>query len=126
MKVFHCVDYENETEVNLQNYAKTKEKFIEMLLKRFQDKSAFCRTKVIKVFLKLTEESMVPKEFEMELFANVINRLKDTAIYVRKGALRLFQQMVVIFGVKFAVDRTDPDRNSFKSMNVVIHDAHEI
>ena len=33
---------------------------------------------------------MVPKEFEMELFENVINRLKDTAIHVRKGALRLF------------------------------------
>ncbi len=36
------------------------DKFLELLMKRFYDKSAFCRIKVIKMFAKLINESLVP------------------------------------------------------------------
>jgi hypothetical protein len=41
-------------------YAQTKSKFLELLMKRFMDKSAFCRKEVIKAFTRLTEENLVP------------------------------------------------------------------
>ena len=66
------------------------QKFLELLLKRFHDKSAFCRSKVMKVFTKLTAENLVPQWMYMELFKAVTERLRDTAVQVRKTALRLF------------------------------------
>ena len=71
-------------------YQQTKSKFLELLIKRFYDKSAFCRIKVMKVFTKLTEENLVPSYNYMELFQQVIGRLKDVAVQVRKTALRLY------------------------------------
>ena len=75
---------------NRQIYMQTKHKFLELLLKRFQDKSAFCRVKVMKVFTKLTEENLVPRHMYMDLFQAVIGRLKDTTVAVRRQALRLY------------------------------------
>ena len=89
-----------------QIYLQTKNKFLELLLKRFKDKSAFCRIKVMKVFTKLTEENLVPRHMYMALFTEVIGRLKDTAVQVRKTALRLYQQMVCIYALIFNVDVT--------------------
>jgi hypothetical protein len=68
-----------------------KHKFLDLLLKRFIDKSAFCRIKAMKVFTKLTEENLVPRYMYMDIFSEVIGRLKDTAVQVRKTALRLYQ-----------------------------------
>ena len=65
-------------------------KFLELLMKRFMDKSVYCRAKLIKVFIKLTEENLVPRHMYLELFANVISRLKDNTAMVRKGSLKLF------------------------------------
>ena len=79
-----------------------------MLMKRFLDKSAFCRTRVIKAFFKLTEENKMPRPLYFELFTNVIARMRDSAIFVRKGALRLFMQLVRIYGLIFNVDLRDP------------------
>ena len=59
-------------------------------MKRFMDKSSFCRTKVMKVFIKLTEENLVPRHMYMQLFEAVIGRLKDVTVNVRKQALRLY------------------------------------
>lgn len=58
-------------------YNTTKEKFMELLFKRFHDKSAYCRAKVIKVFLKLTEANVVPRYKYFELLKCVIGRLRD-------------------------------------------------
>ena len=44
----------------------------------------------MKVFTKLTEENLVPRCMYMDLFSAVIGRLKDTAVQVRKTALRLY------------------------------------
>lgn len=57
-------------------FAQTKVKFLELLLKRFLDKSSYCRVKVMKFFVKLTEENLVPRHMYLELFAHVIGRLK--------------------------------------------------
>lgn len=83
----------------------TKMKFFELLMKRFLDKSSFCRVKVIKVFFKLTEENLVPRELYLELFTNVVGRFKDSTILVRKNAVKLFDQLVQIFAIIFNVDR---------------------
>ncbi len=55
-------------------------KFLELLLKRFHDKSAFCRIKVMKVFTKLISENLIPQWMYMDLFKSVIGRLKDTGV----------------------------------------------
>ena len=80
-------------------YAKTKEKFLELLMKRLMDKSVFCRTKVLKVFMKLTEENLLPRPMYLQLFGKVISMFKDDTVLVRKGALKLFGKMVEIFGM---------------------------
>lgn len=87
-------------------YHQTKEKFFELLLKRFLDKSSFCRSKVIKVFYKLTEENLVPRDRYLELFSCVVGRFQDVTVLVRKHALKLFDQLVQIFGIIFNVDRS--------------------
>jgi hypothetical protein len=45
----------------------------------------------MKVFVKLTEENLVPRHMYLDLFANIIGRFKDLTVFVRKGALKLFQ-----------------------------------
>jgi len=85
-------------------YNSTKEKFLDLLYKRFQDKSAYCRAKVCKVFIKLTEANVVPRHHYFPLLKGVIGRLHDCTTNVRKNALKLFAQMVVIYGMIFNVD----------------------
>lgn len=91
-------------------FAQTKIKFLELLLKRFLDRSSFCRIKVMKVFVKLTEENLVPRHMYLGLFSAVIGRFKDQTMLVRKGALKLFQQMFIIFGLIFNVNHKDGER----------------
>lgn len=95
------------TEQQRMIYHQTKEKFFELLLKRFLDKSSFCRSKVIKVFVKLSEENLVPRDRYLELFANVVGRFQDVTVLTRKNALKLFDQLVQIFAIIFNVDRTN-------------------
>ena len=54
----------------------------------------------------------------MELFTRVIERLKDVAVQVRKTALRLYQQMVCIYGLIFNVDIRQGGK--FLSMEAVL------
>ena len=56
-------------------------------MRRFLDKSSYCRSKVIKVFSRLTEENLVPPYLYMELFTAVLGRLRDQTVNVRKFAL---------------------------------------
>jgi adenine-specific DNA methylase len=69
-----------QTLQTLNAYEQTKMKFFELLLKRFHDKSAFCRIKIMKVFTKLISENLVPQHLYIELLRSVIGRLKDTAV----------------------------------------------
>ena len=64
----------------------------------------------MKVFIKLTEENLVPRHMYLELFSNVIGRFKDQTVLVRKGSLKLFQQMFIIFGLIFNVNIRDGER----------------
>ena len=91
-------------------FAQTKIKFLELLLKRFLDRSSYCRIKVMKVFVKLTEENLVPRHMYLGLFSAVIGRFKDQTMLVRKGALKLFQQMFIIFGLIFNVNHKEGER----------------
>ena len=54
--------------------------------------------------MKLTEENVIPAHMYMELFRRVVGRFKDQTVLVRKGALKLFQQLIIIFGMIFNVD----------------------
>lgn len=58
----------------------------------------------MKVFSKLTEENVVPRQMYMDIFMAVLARLRDTAVNVRRQALRLFQQMVCIYALFFDVN----------------------
>lgn len=44
----------------------------------------------MKVFSKLTEENVVPRQMYMDIFISVLARLRDNAVNVRRQALRLF------------------------------------
>ena len=46
-------------------------------MKRFLDKSSYCRVKVIKVFMKMTEENLLPRHMYLTLFSQNIARFKD-------------------------------------------------
>jgi hypothetical protein len=93
-----------------QVYEQTKNKFFELLLKRFHDKSAFCRIKVMKVFRKLVAENLVPEWMYMSLFQAVIGRLRDQAVNVRKSALGIFQDLLIVCGWIFNVDMRKNER----------------
>ena len=47
---------------------------------------------------------MVPRHKYFDLLKGVIGRLHDCTTNVRKNALKLFSQMVVIYGMIFNVD----------------------
>ena len=64
----------------------------------------------MKVFVKLTEENLVPRHMYLTLFSNVIGRFKDQTVLVRKGSLKLFQQMFIIFGLIFNVEVREGER----------------
>jgi len=59
-------------------------------MKRFHDKSSFCRTKILKVFTKMISENLIPQWLYIDLLKSVIGRLKDTTVQVRKTALKIF------------------------------------
>lgn len=71
-----CQDTSNDQNTT-RIFAQTKIKFLELLIKRFLDKSSYCRVKVMKVFVKLTEENLVPRHMYLQLFQSVIGRFKD-------------------------------------------------
>lgn len=85
-------------------YNQTSRMFLELLMKRFHDKSSYCRVKVMKVFTKLIVENLVPQWMFMEVFAMVIGRLKDATVQVRKCALRLTRDMICVCGYLFSVN----------------------
>ena len=72
-------------------YNQTKDKFLDLLIKRFYDKSAYCRAKVLKVFKKLTDANVIPRFKYFDILTYVVGRLKDQTTNVRKNALMLFQ-----------------------------------
>lgn len=88
---------------------------MELLIKRFYDKSAFCRAKVIKVFMKLTEANVIPTFRYSKLLECVVGRLKDQTTNVRKNALKLFQQMIQLFGIIYNVN--PKDHQSFMTLD---------
>ena len=47
----------------------------------------------------------MPRDRYLELFAHVVGRFQDVTVLVRKNALKLFDQLVQIFGIIFNVDR---------------------
>ena len=79
-------------------------------MKRFCDKSSFCRIKVIKVFMKLTEENLVPRDIYLELFQATVGRFQDVTVLVRKNALKLFDQLIQIFAIIFNVERKQNEK----------------
>lgn len=78
------------------NYAKTKDLFIELLVRRINDKTATCRTKVLKQFIKLYKEGVMPVDNCQQILAISISRLKDTGHHVRKYALKVLKSMLII------------------------------
>ena len=103
------MDFEKMAKVE-EVYQKNKLQFLDILMRRFLDKSSYCRSKVIKVFSKLTEENMVPSFMYMELFTAVLGRLNDQTVNVRKYALKLLQQLVYTFAVIFEVKRGEGEK----------------
>ena len=68
--IIQTVLRENQADVDENQkriYHQTKQNFLELLLKRFHDKSSYCRKKIIKVFLKLTEENHMPRDMYIPL-----------------------------------------------------------
>ena len=100
---------------SVEVYYQTKLQFFDILLRRFLDKSSFCRGKIIKTFSKLTEENIVPRHLYIDLFAAVVGRLKDQSVNCRKNALKLLQQLVYLFsifyGVKAGENEKFPDQD---------------
>jgi len=97
-------DNDNLDENQKKTYYQMKQKFLQLLMERFHDKSSFCRKKVITVFIKLTEENVVSRDLYMVLFKHVIGRFRDQTMLVRRYALRLYRQLMEIFGLIFNID----------------------
>jgi len=89
-------------------YEKTKEKFLDILCKRFQDKSAYCRTKTIKVFTKLIENNVIPRWRYVTIFRLVASRIKDVTALVRKKALKLVPIIIGVFAHIFTQNQNEP------------------
>lgn len=79
-------------------------------MKRFYDKSSFCRTKVLKVFSKMISENLIPQWLYIDLLKAVIGRLKDVTVQVRKSALKIFQDLIIVCGWIFGVDMSKGEK----------------
>jgi hypothetical protein len=64
----------------------------------------------MKVFRKLITENLIPQWMYMDLFKAVSGRLKDQAVNVRKGALMIFQDLLIVCGFIFGVDMKKGDK----------------
>lgn len=87
---------ERHTTEARKNYAATKDLFIELLIRRINDKTATCRTKVLKQFIKLYKEGVIPADYSQQILSLAISRLKDIGHHVRKYALKVLKSMLII------------------------------
>jgi hypothetical protein len=77
----------------------------------------------MKVFRKLISENLIPSWMYIDLFRAVIGRLKDQAVNVRKTALYLFQDMLIVCGWIFGVDMRKGEK--FQSIDEVSKELQE-
>lgn len=87
-------------------FQKTKDKFLDLLIHRFNDKSSFCRSKAIKAIMKLLQLNVLADDTvrHLEILGATVNRLRDQTANVRKNALRLYNTIIYVFGIKYQVD----------------------
>lgn len=54
--VVHILAKEDQDSERYSLFQKTQDKFIQILMKRFYDKSSFCRSKILKSFIKFMHQ----------------------------------------------------------------------
>ena len=88
---------EDEDEDNKENRLKAKNRFLDKLVKRINDKHAYSRSHLLKVFLDLCNSNVVPKEYLSVLLKCACDRIKDVSAHVRKKALELIIILVDLY-----------------------------
>ena len=86
---------------------------------------------MIKVFTKLSEANIIPRYRYFELLKAVIGRLRDQTTMVRKNALKLFAQLLVIYAMIFNVNIKEGQKfmkieDILREKNSAITDTNEI
>ena len=93
-------------------------------MRRFFDKSSFCRAKALKVFRKLIEANTIPRFKYQELLQRTVDRLRDQTTNVRKHALKLFAQIIQVYGLIFNADIKKGSQ--FQTLDQVLNEKKQL
>ena len=113
--------YDNIEDVNIRtNLIKSKELFTECLFKRVYDKSSFCRAKVLKMLEKVCLSNAISPLNLLRLLNITAGRLKDEKSVVRKKALSLIGQIIIMYTIVFqtktlmTIDEINTEINNYE------------
>lgn len=96
-KVLTSKEGEDEDLDNKESRIKQKTRLLDKLVKRINDKHAFARAHVFKIFIDLCTSNVVPKEYLSVLLRCACERIQDVSANVRKKAIELLNVLVGMY-----------------------------
>lgn len=93
--------YDNIDEETKENYLKIKENFLTILFERIYDKSSYCRSKTLQLFLRLIDYNTLKVNDFIHLLYESSIRIKDEKSNVRRAALILSVKIIETYPLLF-------------------------
>jgi len=88
------------------NYQKTKDKLLRILLRRIYDKTSFVRKEVLNCFKIMIVKNVIDTYFYEDLMSVALGRIKDVSINVRKAAMSLLEEIIKIKAIFYEIKET--------------------
>lgn len=85
--IYNCLTSEDLSDEDKNN----RNDFFENLYSHMQDINAYCRTKVLQIFIQLQEAKAIPLVHQSRILFRTVERLEDKSAMVRKSALILIK-----------------------------------
>jgi len=88
----------NDDDLDTQDaHKKAKIRLLDKLVRRVNDKHAYCRSHVLKAFVDLCNSNVVPKQYLRVMLLKGCERIKDISANVRKKALELVDKVIRMY-----------------------------
>ena len=118
------------TSENLSEEMKeTRDEFLEPLLEHILDVSAHVRSKVLQIWHHMKSEQAIPLSWQFKVLEEIIDRLQDKALLVRKNAIALLIAFLEHnpFAAKFSSEelkkQLEPEQAKLQELREKINEA---
>ena len=91
------------------NYQKTKDKLLRILLRRIYDKASYVRKEVLNCFKLMIVKNTIEPYFYEDLMSVALGRMKDQSINVRKASMSLLEEIIKIKAIFYEVNEKKGD-----------------